>query len=232
LDHKYNISTNDNFNIWYESQDPPFTDINVNSNVSFRWMDFNFVLNSPQANTVIKPINMYADYLIPPPELVSIENNVVRLRYKLHADIYLLDDGTKFYNVDRPWIRQYYQTMLDAELPSFCFPGVYKFYTPWIIDDNVIVHVEESPDSAFHIYSGNVKFNKVGPSSNIGHMFVEPNFIKFSFKKIGSHMEDDELGIIRRGASMFDMVFGTNDIMVERIKDFYDNYKVSPIQRR
>jgi hypothetical protein len=232
LDHKYNISTNDNFNIWYDSEDPQFTYINTRSNVPFKWMDYRFVLNGPLANAVIKPINMYSDYLIPPPELVSIENGVVRLRYKLHADIYLLDNGQKFYNVDRPWIRQYYQTRSDLEIPSNCFPGHYKFYTPWIIDEDLQVYIEESPNSSFNIHSSNLEFRKIIDIISDEVTFINPNFVSFNFKKEGDHMEDEELGVIRRGANMFDMVFGTNDIMIERIKDFYANYKVSPIQRR
>lgn len=235
MDHKYNIDANDNFNIWYQSKDPAFTEVNVYSNVPFRWMDFNFVLKSEKFKSIIKPINKYADYLIPPPDLIDITNNVVRLRQKTHADIYLLNDSLhdpEPYNVDRPWIRQYYQTRQMFDVPQNCFPVTYKFYTPWIIDEDVVVRIEESPESPFHVYDINVLFRKLPDQITEEPIFIEPQFAAFNFKKDGSHMEDKELGIIRRGSSMFDMVFGTNDIMIERIKDFYENYKVSPIQRR
>jgi hypothetical protein len=50
---------------------------------------------------------------------------------------------------------------------------------------------------------------------------VNPHFVYFKFKKSGSHMVDQELGIPRRGDPIFDIEAELDDIMVERIREYY-----------
>lgn len=208
------------FNIWYETKDPSFVEISKQSKIPKRWLNYSVILQGKNKDSIIKPINRYVERLVPPPSLVSIENGIVRLRQGNHAEFFLLEheDGS-FYNIDRPWIRQYYNT--DESLysvPPNCFDGTFKFYIPWFIDSNVDVSIEQSEDSPFTIYPSVVKFTKI--LENIEA--IEPYFVPFHFKREGSHMVTDNFGKIPRQSAMFDMVFPATDIMIKEIKDFYE----------
>lgn len=210
-----------NFNVWQSSEDPNFTKISHESNIPTHWLSYQTVLEGPNRDSIIKPINLYVQRLVPPPKLVSIENNIVRLRQGNHAEIFLLeeDDGT-LYNVDRPWQRQYYQTKPRSELASEdCFLETYKFYVPWFIDENVTVSFESpEAESPFVIYPQVERYFSVP----LHVRNVEPKFVPFHFRKTGSHMVTSVFGKIPRQSPMFDMVFSATDIMIDRIKEFYE----------
>lgn len=209
--------------IWYKVLDPDFIDISYKSRASARWLSYQAVLSSKYGNSIIKPLNWYAANIIAPPRLISINGNLVTLRQHTHADIYLLQKKfpheEEFYNVDRPWIRQYYQTHFSSEIPDTCFPYIYRFYTPWFIDADVeITYRQPDAGSAFHIYQ--VKDFWFAPAKTDKH--VKPHFVPFSFKKIGPHMEDADFGVIKMPEPMYDIVFEANDIIIEQIKEFYE----------
>lgn len=210
-----------NFNIWYETSDPNFTEISHASNIPRHWLSYQTVLAGPHKDSIIKPTNLYVQRLVPPPTLISIENNVVRLRQGNHAEIFLLEkeDGT-FYNMDRPWQRQYYNTDQSRySTPEGCFPTAFKFYIPWFIDDNVSVSIEApDEDTPFVIYPQQINYYSV---PNVVQN-IEPHFVPFHFKKIGSHMVEDGFGKIPRQSPMFDIVFAANDIMIDRVRKFYE----------
>ncbi len=210
-----------NFNIWYESEDPSFLEINSRSRVPYRWLSYTFV-NGVFKDKAVCPINKYAQVLTPRPQLISSDQNVVRMRYYTHADIYLITDypGYEgFYNVDRPWIRQYYQTKSSSSIPDNCFPGHYKLYAPWFINENVNIRIEESPNSSFLIYEKEYASRKIKESED----FVEPFFVNFNFKKEGVHMKENNFGIIRKNSPMFDIYFPADDIIVDKVRKSYEN---------
>ena len=216
-----------NHNIWYESFDPSFLKINHESRVPGKWLSFKNI-NKIYKDSIIKPINRYAETLYPVPELVSIESGKITLRQKTHAEIYLLvnEDGM-FYNVDRPWVRQYYQSKLPPHC-NYCFPGVYRAYVPWVIDMNIDVEFRGIPDSPFALRNSMTNFLKIPPIADA----VEPLMIPFSFKKEGSHMKEKNLGIIKVGTPMFDIIIKSNDEIEKKVREFYASYQVSPIHRR
>lgn len=208
------------YNIWYNTYDPDFIDINLKSFVPYKWMSYSFVANGKYKDSIIKPINRYVENLYPPPKLVSINNNIVTLRQGNHAEIYLLHGNGEFYNVDRPHLRQYYQTKVELPLDDDCYENIYKFYVPWFIDANIEVlfyPVEESP---FRAYTTAAYFYKVNPQQE----FIRPSFVPFAFKKVGDHMIEENYGRIKRQSPMFDIVFHADDIMVGKIKEFYEQY--------
>lgn len=210
-----------NFEIWYETKDPNFTELSRRSNIPMNWMSYQVVLSGDNKDSIIKPINRYVERLVPPPKLISIKDNIVRLRQGNHAEMFLLEkeDG-EFYNVDRPWQRQYYNTALDLEAED-CFPGTFKFYVPWFIDENIPVYFHPSEEeSPFRTFPTMAPYHKV-PSDV---RFVEPHFVPFRFKRVGSHMINDKFGKIPRQSAMYDMVFYADDIIIERVKEFYDKH--------
>jgi hypothetical protein len=207
-----------NFNIWYETYDPSFVDINLQSRVPLKWMIYKRVLEGQYKDSVIKPLNKYIERLYPKPKLISINKNIVRLRQYTHADIFLLVKETGLYDVDRPWIRQYYQTKFNPGIPNNCFDKVYKFYLPWFIDEDIEIFIDQpQEDSPFHIYPQTDKYFKINSNQD----FVEPMFVPFSFKKEGEHMIDAEFGIIKKPSPMFDIIFNANDILLQRVRNFY-----------
>jgi hypothetical protein len=214
--------TDEEYNIWYKSYDPNFTYINKKSLVPDKWLLFKPV-KEKYKDSIIKPINSYVDALYPKPKLISIVGNRVRLRQENHAEIYLAikKDGS-FYNIDRPWIRQYYQSAKEYEAVEDCFPGTYCFYTPWVLDENIDIKFEQ-PDaiSPFHIYSVESFFKK---NTNTLE-YLEPQLIPFSFMSVGDHIVDRGIyGRIRIGSPMYDIVFEASDEIINKIGKFYDNY--------
>lgn len=220
-----------NFHIWQETWDPIFSDINEKSRVNINWLTYSKIIQSEYKDLIIKPINNYVRNLYPAPKLVSIDNNIVRLRQGNHAEFFLLvKNNGKFFNLDRPWMRQYYQTKDIFDLPDTCFNSFYKFYVPWFIDENINVRFERpNVDSPFYINPSEHQYTKTSGDEK----YIEPAFVTFAFKSAGSHMLTDSFGKIKRQQPMFDIVFEANDIIIERIKEFYEKYNpLLPFQRK
>lgn len=208
-----------NFNVWQETLDPVFSKICKDSRLPDKWISYDRVANGKYKDSVIKPVNRYVESLYQPPVLISIDGNIVRLRQQNHADYFLLEkeNGT-FFNLDRPWLRQYYKTKEEFDIPDTCFKATYKMYVPWFIDANVDISYEQVEGSPFHIYPQTFAYEEVDPESK----YVEPNFITFNFMRVGSHMVDDKFGKIKRLSPVFDMVFQADDIIVQRVRKFYE----------
>jgi hypothetical protein len=207
--------------IWYNTPDPNFIELCKKSRVAGSWMSYQKVLSGTYGNAPIKPISNYVAKIGHEPSLVSINGNTVRLRFHLYADMFLLkEEGKDLYHIDRTWVRQYYLTNHKMPPRDDCFEETFKFYVPWAIDDNVEVsYLSPDTETPFVIEETKDFWYKV--PNNIEE--VSPHFVSFMFKKVGKHMEDDELGIPRRGDAMFDMEARVSDIMVERIKEYYGN---------
>jgi hypothetical protein len=212
--------TDYDFNIWNKTQDPNFIDISLGSRIPYKWLAYSYVKNGKYSNSIIKPINSYVENLYPFPDLIDISNNTVRLRQRNHAEIALIkNEDVEFRDIDRPWMRQYYNSSKKHEVPKDCFPKTYLFYTPWIIDEDIIVNIEKpKEDSPFHIYPKQINMKKI----SINQEFVEPEFVDFNFKSVGTHMKTEIYGKIPRQSAMFDIVFEASGIMIERVKDFYE----------
>lgn len=207
-----------NFNLWYDTYDPNFIQISHESNIPEKWIRYQSISRDKYDSSIIKPINRYVEFLYPRPDLVSIIGSEVRLRQKTHADIFLLDKERGFINVDRPHMRQYYKTKKAYPLEKDLFEPAFIFYVPWFIDDNVTVKFENVKDSPFLVYPSSFSYAKILSTTD----YIEPHFVPFKFKKTGKHMVKDGFGKIKKESVMFDMVFDSNDIMIERIKDFYE----------
>jgi hypothetical protein len=210
---------NYNFNIWYETNDPIFSDINRKSRIPEKWLRYDKTISNKYKNSILKPINKYVDALYPPPKLVSIDNNKITLQQTNHAEFFLLEkeDGI-FFNLDRPWMRQYYNTSYSPTLPLNCFSGTYKFYVPWYIDADVLVsYVPSKENSPFFTYYGVFQHKLV--TENI--KYLEPDFVNFHFKNVGEHMDRPGFGKIPRQSPMFDIIFEFDDIILKKIKEFY-----------
>jgi hypothetical protein len=222
----------EDFFIWHKSKSESFLWINKRSRVPSRWLSYPEGIKGKD-NDIIKPINLYVDRLYPKPKLLSIDNNVVTLQQTNHAEIFLVnspeiintmerDEPYKeriMWNLDRPWIRQYYLSdREDFGDSATCFNQTFRFYVPWIIDENISVDIRQPKSSSFLISEDTISFKKI--PNNTQH--VDPPFVHFQFKKIGNHMIDQEYGKISRFSPMYNMVFEASDIMVKEIRRFYE----------
>lgn len=208
------------FNVWYNTYDPVFSEISKKSRLPEKWIRYEYVLKGKYSDSLIKPINKYVEALYPAPKLVSIVGNTVTLRQENHAEFFLLQKKSgEFFNLDRPWMRQYYKTKNLYERSPECFLGFFKFYVPWFIDEDISVkYVTPSANSPFLIQESSESYKKTSGSE----VYVEPHFVDFSFKKEGSHMVSTIFGKIKRGQPMFDMVFEADDIIIQRVRKFYE----------
>jgi hypothetical protein len=204
------------FDIWYKSKKESFLYINERSRVFPRWLTTEGILDN---NNVLKPINLYAKNLYPAPTILSLKNPTV-LQQKTHAEIFLLNDSREFYNIDRPWIRQYYLSDQDHTLPENCFPGIFRFYIPWVIDDDLVVKIKQSDNSPFFVYEKEITFNKIDSNTKK----IDPQFVHFHFKKEGNHMIDESFSKIPRQSPMYNIEFLGNDIIGERVREYYEQH--------
>lgn len=208
------------FDVWYKTQDPIFSDISIKSRIPDKWLSFKSVAEGKYKDSILKPINQYVEKLYQPPQLINILNNTIRLRQTNHAEFFLLEkENGSFINIDRPWMRQYYNTADNLTPSDYCFAGTFKFYVPWYIDANIEIFYEPVLDSPFYVYKN--KSTHINTNNNI--KYLEPDFVSFNFKREGSHMINNFFGKIKRESPMFDIVFSADDIIVNRIREFYEH---------
>jgi hypothetical protein len=209
----------EHFNVWYNSYDPSFLEIGRASFIPDKWQSYQAIDHDKFLGSIIKPINRYVQALYPRPDLVSIKDDVVILRQRNHAQIFLLDSTEGFVNIDRPHMRQYYQTRLDFPTEENCFDQPFLFYTPWFLDENLEATISQPEEwSPFKIYEKTVFYQKQDSSTK----YVEPEFVPFRFKKNGPHMKQESFGKIDKGVAMFDIQIRLNDILIEKIRKFYE----------
>jgi len=207
------------FNIWYKSKSESFLYINERSRVTSRWLSYQEGIKDQYTDSIIKPINLYASKLYPKPKLLSIKGSEVTLQQTNHAEIFLLQKEDGLYSLDRPWIRQYYLSDQEPpELPKDCFADVFRFYMPWLIDEEIKAFIEQPEDSPFVIYPKVMNFKKIPK----GTTMIETDFVYFHFKDKGNHMVDNEFGKIPRYAPMYNLRFKASDIMIERVRKMYE----------
>ena len=222
----------EDFFIWHKSKSESFLWINKRSRVPSRWLSYAEGIKGKDGD-IVKPINLYVDRLYPKPKLISIDNNIVTLQQTNHAEIFLVsspeiintmerDEPYKeriMWNLDRPWIRQYYLSdKKDFGDSTICFDQTFRFYVPWIIDEDISVKIKQPEDSPFLILENTVNFKKILDSTQQ----IDPPFVHFQFKKIGNHIIDQDYGKISRFSPMYNMVFEASDIMVKEIRRFYE----------
>lgn len=210
------------FNVWDEMLDPDFVKMGEIIALKPRWRSYHKGIEGIE-DSIIKPVNNYVRNLIAPPELIN-DSGEIRLRYNSHADFWLrVRDDDSLWHVDRPWQRQYYHTSFQPKVDtSLVFEPTFIFYTPWFIDLTLEVEYQNIDDSPFLVHNKKDMWHKIMPTSE----FVHPHYVPFNFKKVGSHMREEDFGIIKQPAPMFDMVLPDNDIIRERVRKFYAEYQI------
>lgn len=211
-------NTDYDFNVWYNTYDPSFVDISAKSRIPDKWANYERVISGKHSKSIIKPINKYVEALYPAPILVSIIDNVVTLRQHNHAEIFLLEKDGLLKALDRPWMRQFYQSATHPEKQLDCFDQTFLAYVPWFIDANVLVQIKGVEGSPLFVYDKTDRYQEIPAEAK----YIEPMMVSFKFKRVGDHMEQNHFGKIKRGLPMFDIIFQADDTIVERVKEFYE----------
>jgi hypothetical protein len=207
-----------NFNIWYETYDPDYLDINIKSRVPDVWMRWDTIADD-HSDSIIKPLNQYLDYMCPPPELVSIEGNTIILQQNSYAEIMIDNTKDDFFSIEKVWLREYYKSRYPVADKIENFPDGFTYFMPWIIDEDVSVKIDSIDGSPFSVVAKQFAFKKIIGTPE----YISPVPINFSFKRAGKHMKvENSWGIIRKGTPVYSMTMVVDDIIVQRVKDFYE----------
>jgi hypothetical protein len=72
------------------------------------------------------------------------------------------------------------------------------------------------------VYQQDFSFNKL--SNEV--LKIDPGFVHFHFKSVGTHIVEPGFAKIPRLSPMFNIRFNASDIMVERVRKFYEQHNV------
>lgn len=190
---------------WLNSKNLSFQEIQKSSNVNAKWTKQNFLNND-----ILQPINVYAFNFIHKPDII-LENDQLILRQKTHAEIWLEEINGVLYAVDKPQQRQFYPSAIIMKQSGDFFIPTFKFYTPWIINDNVTCLIKSSPGSLFFVNHTVFNFKKKD------NEFVEPAWADFLIKKSEKFIKN-KYEIVSIGEPMFDIIIKDKKV-IERILD-------------
>jgi len=204
---------------WVNSENKSFTEI-IKSNTTMPgiWASSNSVVHSLYYNNILKPINGYAKTFWPKPELIK-DNGVAYLRYFTHAEIWIEPMREGLYALDKTWQRQFYPSQLFINSPGGFFNAIYKFYIPWIFDEDLILKVKNIEGSPFKILNETVTFNKLNYKED-----WNCDWIHFLIKSDGDHIEtyhDRIYGVIPIKTPICDIIIEDKEI-INKIEREYE----------
>jgi hypothetical protein len=196
---------------WINSENKSFSEIiKANTTMPGIWASSESVAHSSYHDNILKPINGYAKEFWPRPELIK-ENDITYLRYFTHAEIWFQPMLDGLYALDKTWQRQFYPSEIYVNYLQDCFNAVYKFYIPWIFDENLTLNIKEIKDSPFKILNTKVNFYKLNNNEN-----WNCDWFHFLIKSEGSHVEeynDITYGVIPINTPICDIIIEDKEII-------------------
>jgi hypothetical protein len=180
---------------WLNSSEMDFHEIQKQSNVTPKWL----LKDDDYSNKILKPVNKYSSLFSSRPEII-IDNKKIILRQKTHAEIWVQPMHKFLYALDKTMQRQFYPSDITFSKNNNCFLSSYKFYTPWVIDENITCQINSIDESPFVI-----NLNKIDFKKNQGDK-INCYWVYFYIKKNGTHMINNKYGIIEIGTPMFDII--------------------------
>jgi hypothetical protein len=128
-----------------------------------------------------------------------------------------MSDG--LYALDKTWQRQFYPSEIHFNSLPNCFNAVYKFYIPWIFDDNLTLNIKQIENSPFKILNTKVNFYKLNKNEN-----WNCDWFHFLIKSEGTHIEkynDHTYGIIPINTPICDIIIENREL-INKIEREYD----------
>lgn len=204
---------------WVNSEALSFSQIVRQSKMPDHWARYDSGYMD-KIKSILNPINRYVFSLYPRPQLLDITNNLVTLRQRTHAEIWVQDKGNdSLYALDKCHQRQFYPSANSFE-SNECFRPTYRFYVPWFINKNIQVSIKSIQDeeTPFHINE------KIFYSSTVDRQvpYADTEFVDFKIKNTGQYYLKDGYAIINKSAAMYDMSVLLTDEEIVDLKEDYD----------
>jgi hypothetical protein len=200
---------------WVNSENKSFIELCEGNMLMYNdWKFPTHIQETEYKDKVIKPINKYALYFYPKPELIK-KNNCIVLRQKTHAEIWVEPKKNGIYILDRPWQRQFYPSKNIYNFEEDCFDMVLRFYMPWLIDVDQNFKINSVQGSPFKILNESVSFFKFNYKENK----VDTQWIDFFVKKNSDYIDkysNKIYGIIQLNTPMYDIIIEDSKT-IERI---------------
>jgi hypothetical protein len=204
---------------WTECSNLSFEELVIESKVPAKWARFD-IISKQVLDDILIPVNGYVLNLYPKPDIVSINGNLVQLRQKTHAEIWVKpEDDNLLYALDKCHQRQFYPSNAKMKDQN-CFSPTYKFYMPWVFseDAELFISAVAGDESPFKIQERQLKNNKVDRKSR----YINTDFINFKIKKNNKYMLSEKYGIIDIGAPMYDIFVKLKKEEISRLIKQYE----------
>lgn len=204
---------------WINSEDLSFSSILRQSKIPDHWARYDSK-HIRDIRSVLNPVNKYVLSLYPRPKILSIVDNLVTLRQRTHAEIWVEDKGSDVvYAVDKCHQRQFYPSKNDMNAKG-CFSATYKFYIPWFINKDVDVIIDTVQDEVTPFYVD----KKIFTSRLIGMStpYADTDFVDFKIKNSGDYFLKEGYGIISKSTAMYDMSVVLTDEEISKLKEDYE----------
>lgn len=196
---------------WLNSAEKNFIDIQIESRLPNEWLKFNYLY----IDNILKPINQYVINFIPKPELFVEKKHIV-LRQKTHAEIWFENKSDGLYSLDKCWQRQFYPSNNNFDVNELCYMAKYKFYMPWIIDENCTVEINNINNSPFFISNKSIKFIKQNINNGINTYWID-----FNIYKDNKFIVEKDYGIINLQTPICDFII-KNKKIIDRVINEYN----------
>ncbi len=203
---------------WINSELKSFSEIiKENKTMPGIWASSQSVIHSLYYDNILKPINGYAKEFWPKPKIIK-DNEIVYLRYFTHAEIWFEPMPDGLYALDKTWQRQFYPSEIYVDSLQDYFDAVYKFYIPWIFDQDLTLNIKTIKDSPFKILNTKVNFYKLNNED------WNCDWFHFLIKSKGSHIEKYNnriYGLIPINTPICDIIIEDKEI-INKLEREYD----------
>ena len=203
---------------WINSENLSLPQILMQSRIPDKWSKYNSKENL-EIKSVLKPVNNYVLNLYPKPEIIDINNNIVTLRQKTHAEIWVEEiyDGT-LYALDKCHQRQFYPSSNNLDNKQ-CFDPTYRFYMPWFINKYVEFQITGIKDGYAPFYINEKTF--IGNALEDYTEYATSHFVDFKIKNTEEYSLKEKYGIISKNTAMYDISVSLNNEEISKLKDYY-----------
>jgi hypothetical protein len=201
---------------WLKMNTTSFPDIVKQLNLIEEWKYWSDVKkNQEYLNKTLVPINMYSAHFSKRPKIGMSKNNTLLLDYYTYSDIFLYIRNDTFYAVEKAWQRQFYPSIeTDSDHNEEIFSRKFRFYLPWIINENVKYDVISNSFENFFIKEGSGFFKKTSDFDK----YKDTDFIDFYFKNT---IGNNGYKIIKSDSYMFTLEIKDLDV-IDRIINEYN----------